>query len=107
MLGLFLGDYGVHANNNVLVSIYSIYYSFKPIRARGHLLALLWSQECPNFIFVGVREDILLREFDGGTAWNRVEAGDCPLTSPIQDIQVSWVFGRATGVVCTYNDNPA
>ena len=28
------------------------------------------------------------RECDGGTAWDRVEMGDCPLTPPAQDIQV-------------------
>ena len=28
------------------------------------------------------------RECDGGTAWERVEMGDCPLTPPTQDIQV-------------------
>ena len=28
------------------------------------------------------------RECDGGTAWERVEMGDCPLTPPSEDIQV-------------------
>ena len=48
--------------------------------------------ECPNSIFVGIHEGIFLRECDGGTAWNQVETGDCPLTSPNQGIQVSWIF---------------
>ena len=28
------------------------------------------------------------KECDGGTAWERVEVGDCPLTLPTQDVQV-------------------
>ena len=28
------------------------------------------------------------RECDGGTAWERVEMGDCPLTPPTQNIEV-------------------
>ena len=28
------------------------------------------------------------KECDGGTEWERVEVGDCPLTLPTQDVQV-------------------
>ena len=28
------------------------------------------------------------RECDGGTSWEKVEMGDCPLTLPTEDIQV-------------------
>ena len=80
-----------NANNSVLVSTYTNML-FYPIRARGHLSALFWSQECLNFIFIGIHEGIRLRECDSGTAWNRVETGDCPLTSPTQGIEVTWIF---------------
>ena len=36
---------------------------------------------------------ISVREYGGGTAWDRVEMGQCPLTPPTQDVQVNWIFG--------------
>ena len=33
------------------------------------------------------------REYGGGTAWDRVEMGQCPLTPPTQDVQVNWIIG--------------
>ena len=65
---------------------------FYPIRAGGQLSALF--QSYPNLISLGISDGILLRECDGGTAWNEVKTGDCPLTSPTEGIQVSWILGQ-------------
>ena len=35
---------------------------------------------------------ISVREYDGGTAWDKVEMGQCPLAAPTQDVQVNWIY---------------
>ena len=47
---------------------------------------------CKSLMYIGIS----VREFGGGTAWDRVEMGQCPLTPPtqdVQDVQVNWIFG--------------
>ena len=92
-LGARLIEYScINAYNSLLVSIYTMHMLFYP--RRTPFSTFLIPMQCLNFVFVGICEGIRVRECDGGTAWNGVKTGDCPLTPSTQDIQVSWILGQ-------------
>ena len=35
---------------------------------------------------------ISVKEYGGGTAWDRVEMEQCPFAPPTQDVQVNWIY---------------